>query len=405
MEEIPVMRRITDAYSEGIPVFAGASGKTADDQNGSLLNRCIRITSFTQYRDLFGENSDPLSLTSGQSRQMPVFQLSHAAEQYFLNGGDACYILSTGDYAQTGADFRTDKILNALDQAEIPEDVILISVPDMSAFPATDYRRISEALMKRCSKHDTAMALIDLHEGWKQFDGQELAGKRELLGTGEFKNAAVYYPWLQSVTYGPRGKKRVKHFLPPCGAVAAVWRRTDRSRGIWKAPAGTDAAIVWTLEPMVSLNDQLQAGFNVSADGKSVNAIRNFEGLGTLVWGARTLAGNDNEWRYIPVRRLIRFLNASVRAGLDFSVFEPNDVRTWTQVTGMTENYLHGYWRNGALAGSKPEHAFFVKCGLGTTMTQQDILTGRLNVEIGVAPVRPAEFIIFKLSLKMMENK
>jgi hypothetical protein len=135
-----------------------------------------------------------------------------------------------------------------------------------------------------------------------------------------------------------------------------------------------------------------------------VNAIRSFKDRGILVWGARTLAGNDNEWRYVPVRRLFITIEESIKNATEFVVFEPNDRNTWVRVRAMIQNYLTGLWRQGALAGSKPEDAFFVNVGLGETMTAQDILEGKLIVEVGIAAVRPAEFIILNFSHKLQES-
>ena len=144
---------------------------------------------------------------------------------------------------------------------------------------------------------------------------------------------------------------------------------------------------------------------NVDATaGKSVNAIRAFVGKGTLVWGARTLAGNDNEWRYVNVRRFFNFVEESVKKATEQFVFEPNDANTWVRVQAMIENFLTVLWRQGALQGVKPEHAFYVAVGLGKTMTALDILEGRMIVEIGMAAVRPAEFIILRFSHKMAES-
>jgi phage tail sheath protein FI len=137
--------------------------------------------------------------------------------------------------------------------------------------------------------------------------------------------------------------------------------------------------------------------------GKSVNAIRAFTGKGVLVWGARTLAGNDNEWRYVPVRRFFNMVEESVKKATDQFVFEGNDANTWVRLRAMIENFLVLQWRAGALTGAKPEQAFYVRIGLGQTMTADDILNGYMNVEIGMAVVRPAEFIVLKFSHKMQE--
>jgi phage tail sheath protein FI len=191
--------------------------------------------------------------------------------------------------------------------------------------------------------------------------------------------------------------------LPPSGAVAGVYAAVDSNRGVWKAPA--NVSLSYVNAAVVKISHQEQMNLNVDAtSGKSINAIRFFAGKGVLIWGARTLAGNDNEWRYIPVRRFFNYAEESIKKGTEWVVFEPNDANTWVRVKAMIENFLIKQWRAGALAGAKPEHAFFVKVGLGLTMTALDILEGRMNIEIGMAVVRPAEFIILKFSHKLQES-
>ncbi len=191
--------------------------------------------------------------------------------------------------------------------------------------------------------------------------------------------------------------------LPPSGAVAGIYADVDRKRGVWKAPANVSLNSVVKLSRDIDSRDQASMNIDTTA-GKSVNAIRVFSGRGHMVWGARTLAGNDNEWRYIPVRRFFNMVEESVKNATYWAVFEPNDANTWVKVKAMIENYLTQKWREGALAGATPDQAFFVKIGLGLTMTNIDILEGRMNVEIGMAAVRPAEFIILKFSHKMQES-
>lgn len=191
--------------------------------------------------------------------------------------------------------------------------------------------------------------------------------------------------------------------LPPGSAIAGVYAMVDRERGVWKAPANVSLTAV--KGPAINITHEDQENLNVdTVAGKSVNAIRAFTGKGTLVWGSRTLAGNDNEWRYIPVRRFFIMVEESVKKATEQFVFEPNDANTWVKIRAMIENFLFLQWRAGALAGAKQEHAFYVRIGLGQTMTAQDILEGRMNVEIGMAAVRPAEFIILKFSHKMQES-
>ncbi len=196
------------------------------------------------------------------------------------------------------------------------------------------------------------------------------------------------------------GKQRV--ILPPSAAVAGVYARVDRTRGVWSAPA--NEGVMATIKPMVKITSADQENLNIDTTaGKSINAIRGFAGQGVLIWGSRTLAGNDNEWRYIPVRRLFIMIEQSVKKSTAWAVFGPNDAMAWLKVKAMIESYLEGLWRHGALVGSKAEQAFFVRVGLGVTMTEQDILEGRMIIEVGIAAVRPAEFIILRFSHKMQE--
>jgi phage tail sheath protein FI len=191
--------------------------------------------------------------------------------------------------------------------------------------------------------------------------------------------------------------------LPPSAAIAGVYTMVDADRGVWKAPA--NVSLNYVVAPSVNLDQFEQESLNVDVNGgKSINAIRAFVNKGTLVWGARTLAGNDNEWRYISVRRFFNMVEESVKKSTEWAVFEPNDAKTWGKVKGMIENYLYQKWMDGALAGAKFDDAYFVKVGLGLTMTAQDILEGRMIIEIGMAVVRPAEFIILKFSHKLQRS-
>lgn len=190
---------------------------------------------------------------------------------------------------------------------------------------------------------------------------------------------------------------------PPSGAIAGIYALVDNQRGVWKAPA--NVSLNGVIAPTASFTTSETDALNIDAtSGKSINAIRAFAGKGTLVWGARTLAGNDNEWRYISVRRFFNMVEESIKKSTYWAVFEPNDANTWIKVKGMIENYLTQKWREGGLAGATTKEAFFVRCGLGVTMSAQDILEGRMNVEIGMAVVRPAEFIILKFSHKLQTS-
>jgi phage tail sheath protein FI len=191
--------------------------------------------------------------------------------------------------------------------------------------------------------------------------------------------------------------------LPPSGAVAGIYASVDRNRGVWKAPANVSINSVSDVSELI--DDSTQEGLNVDANaGKSINAIRAFYGKGILIWGARTLAGNDNEWRYVSVRRFFSFVEESCKKSTSWCVFEPNDANTWARIRGQIDNFLNNQWKLGALAGAKPEQAYYINCGLGITMTAQDILNGYLIVEIGMAAVRPAEFVVLRFSHMLQQS-
>jgi phage tail sheath protein FI len=197
--------------------------------------------------------------------------------------------------------------------------------------------------------------------------------------------------------------KKELNRIPPSGAVAGIYARVDAARGVWKAPA--NESINSVTGPVYAISNDEQANLNIDpVAGKSINAIRAFTGKGILVWGARTLAGNSNDYRYISVRRFLVMVEESSKNAAGGFVFEPNDANTWAKVQGMLENFLTLQWRAGALQGAKPSDAFFVSVGLNKTMSALDILEGRMIVEIGMAIVHPAEFIILRFSQLMAQS-
>jgi uncharacterized protein len=195
--------------------------------------------------------------------------------------------------------------------------------------------------------------------------------------------------------------KNELNLLPASAAMAGIYTTIDASRGVWKAPANVSFSAVAAAS--ITVSNAEQEGLNVTISGKSICVIRNFVGRGTLVWGARTLNGNDNDWRYINVRRTGIMIEQSIKMALSSFVFESNDANTWVRVKSMIENFLINLWNQGCLSGAKPEHAFFVRIGLDTTMTATDILEGRLLLTIGIAMIRPAEFII--INFEQMQQK
>lgn len=193
------------------------------------------------------------------------------------------------------------------------------------------------------------------------------------------------------------------NILPPSGAMAGVISLVDHTAGVWTAPANVSLTAV--TDTTFKITDAKQANLNVdAATGKSINCIRMFIGQGVLVWGTRTLDGNSQDWRYLNVRRTLIMIEQSIKLAARAYVFEANDANTWSTVSSAINNFLNGLWRQGALAGATPADAFSVAVGLGTTMTAQDILDGRMNINVSVAITHPAEFIVISYVQQMQKS-
>ncbi|MEC3875566.1 phage tail sheath family protein, partial [Chryseobacterium salviniae] len=214
----------------------------------------------------------------------------------------------------------------------------------------------------------------------------------DVVVTGTFGITSLAQLKVTNSEFYNQAKKAVESkqvVLAPSSAMAGVYAKVDNTAGVFKAPANVGLNFVEA--PLEKISDRQQDALNVDpTSGKSINAIRTFTGKGTLVWGARTLDGNSNEWRYISVRRFFNMVEESVKKATERFVFEANTANTWIRVQTMIENFLNQQWQDGALAGSKPEEAYYVSVGLNKTMSAQDILEGRMNIEIGMAAVRPA---------------
>ncbi|KGL63602.1 phage tail sheath family protein [Polaribacter sp. Hel1_85] len=193
------------------------------------------------------------------------------------------------------------------------------------------------------------------------------------------------------------------NMLPPSAGIAGVITVKDNEVGPWQAPANT--SILGAASLPIRLSDSQQENLNVDAvSGKSINAIRFFNGLGILIWGARTLDGNSLDWRYLPVRRTVTFLEQSCKLATHAYVFEPNDANTWKGVIAMISSFLTGIWKEGGLQGASAADAFSIQCGLGSTMTPEDILEGFMKVTVKVAVVHPAEFIVLTFEQQMAKS-
>ena len=205
-------------------------------------------------------------------------------------------------------------------------------------------------------------------------------------------NSAYYFPWINAPD--PLQQNRINPF-PPCGFVAGQYAATDASRGVWKAPAGIDASLTGESGPTVLLTDLQNGTLNVQA----INCIRHFPVYGDVIWGSRTLRGNDqvgSEWKYVPIRRLALFLESSLYNGTQWVVFEPNDERLWSQIRLNVGAFMQGLFLQGAFQGTTPQRAYFVKCD-GENNPQSSIDHGIVNILVGFAPLFPAEFVVIQI--------
>src|SRR6185503_9774055 len=250
---------------------------------------------------------------------------------------------------------------------------------------------IETALVERAAKYcedKRAMLLIDPLAAWDTV-AEVIAGVSAL---GTSKNAALFFPRLRQPN--PLRENKLEDFVP-CGAVAGVFARTDAQRGVWKAPAGLDATLVGVPQLTVSLTNEENGQLNPLG----VNCLRTMPAAGRVVWGSRTRKGNDqlaSEWKYIPVRRTALFIEESLYRALQWVVFEPNDEPLWSQIRLNVGAFMNSLFRQGAFQGQSPREAYFVKCDKDTT-TQNDIDRGIVNILVGFAPLKPAEFVVIKL--------
>lgn len=271
------------------------------------------------------------------------------------------------------------------------EDISIVAAPGYSAgYNGGDQSRIETIqalLIAHAERMKYRIAVLDSP------DGMSVGGVREFRGRIDSKWAALYYPWVTVVD--PVTERELD--LPPSGFVAGIYARTDVERGVHKAPANEVVRLAIGFE--VPVNTGQQEVLNP----EGINALRFFEGRGHRVWGART-ATSDGEWKYVNLRRYFAYLERSIDKGTQTFVFEPNGNRLWDNVRRTVEDFLYNEWKNGRLMGLKPEEAYFVKCDR-STMTQNDIDNGRLVCLIGVAPLRPAEFVVFRIGQKLLETR
>ncbi len=458
VEEIRKFPPSVAPVSTAVPAFIGYTMKHKDGM------KPMRIDSMLEFEQKFGgafpfpitlERAADGTITINGGEELAVDALPkkflyYAVRAYFLNGGGPCWIVSVG--VADDQDPLPDHFSDGITSIEKIDEPTLIVVPEAVSMGMSDYNAsfVTPAL-QQCKTRGDRFTIIDVPGAFDDANFMdtvvdEFRQQAIPLNLDLVKFGAAYAPYLATtytyeydeeqvdvtLNFPPDAngaavppvsgtlaslkdtnnagynqaisaiREKAKVLMPPSAFMAGAYAATDNSRGVWKAPANISLAGV--TNPKVTIGHLDQGTLNVDPNaGKSINAIRTFIGKGVLVWGARTLAGNDNEWRYIPVRRYFNFAEESIKKATERFVFEPNDRNTWVKVRAMIENFLIGQWKGGALAGSTPEAAFYVRVGLGETMSNQDILEGRMNIEIGLAVVRPAEFIILKFSHKMQE--
>lgn len=400
-----------------------------------------------------------VSVRYGEKKLQATLNNKHCTLYYhlklfFANGGGTCYIVSVGDYA-TGTldkDIVNNTVLPALTKE--PEITLLV-IPE--AVETGEYADFYTAMLSHCAANNR-FAILDVPQNGKE-------DFRTKMGSNFLAYGAAYYPWLETTVLSDNDidgevmklditqdfktgnaqldayiqgeiaeikkndnneplhrnnlhnalmqnlpaynllEKKVKDYLnllPPSGAMAGLYTMVDHTRGVWKAPA--NVSINYVSKPSTVITDREQEDYNMPMNGKAINVIRAFPGEGIKVWGARTLDGNSQDWRYVNVRRTMSFLEISVKNAARAYVCEPNDANTWINMKSMIENFLCSVWKRGGLAGSTPEEAYEVHVGLGDTMTGDDILEGILRVTVLVAISRPAEFIEITFQQQMQKS-
>ncbi len=390
--------------------------------------------------------------------------LFNSVKDFFVHGGATCYVVSEGTYSgkqkvlvkkESLLGTPSSKLRNpkprGLKSLEKVKEITLVVIPDAVALGDVAYEVYRE-MLAHCRQMGNRFAILDIPDGDqpRNPDDDCIERFRNRIGNDHLSFGAAYYPWLDRIfnsnllTYEnldptinlheilpePKAKEildsnqlapdplhpalwnispsyrqileamaKILKPSPPSGAIAGIYAMMDSTRGVWKAPA--NVSLMGFEKPTVTISSEEQGLLNVdSQSGKSINALRLFPGKGVLVWGARTLAGNDVEKRYVNVNRTILMIKQSIEFILPQFALEPNEVNTWVSIKVAVTNFLTNLWREGALIGAKAEQSFFAKMGPGETMTSQDILEGKGILMIGLALVKPAEFQVLKIEMK-----
>lgn len=461
VEEKSTLAPSVASVATAIPAFIGYTEKAPKDEQNPNALIPTRITNLLEYEYHFGKGAE-LSIED-EKLINSEFVLYDSVRLYYDNGGGVCYVVSVGQYEKNP---NKDELIKGVEEIAKIDEVTLLLFPDAINLK-TGYNDVQTAALKQCKDLGDRFAILDVPELSKKTINEYSKNFRNDIGNDNLMFGAAYTPCLKvsytkNLEFNDIVKTDLAEFVegevleetivdeteftfkntdiisklselsdhekeiiiaanqkaydriynkyadmasvvPPSGAIAGVMAATDYNKGVWMAPANVSLRSVRGLTQLINNNDQDDLNIPGDGGGKSINAIRAFAGKGFMVWGARTLNGLSNEWRYIPVRRFFNYVEESVQKSTSWAVFSANDANTWIKIKCQIENFLTNLWRGGALFGAKPEDAFFVKVGLGITMTEDDINNGRLIVEIGLAAIRPAEFIILRFSHKTQQ--
>lgn len=349
------------------------------------VNQAVEVANWSQYTKYFGGfDKSP--------------HLATAVYQWFNNGGGLAFVNNVGKPEDADAPKAKGKgkgeakaaAPKARPDLYIGEDkgpgrrtgLNVFNTFDMISLvlaPGQTDAAIHDAVLSHCERLGDRFAILDCPEDLD-------TGLSEMYKPRDSAYGAYYFPWLQ--VYDPVSKGNV--YVPPSGAVAGVYARSDGERGVHKAPANE------LVRGALGLKYQITGAEQELLNPRGINVIRDMGDRGIRVWGARTLS-SDPEWRYINVQRLFLMVEQSIREGTQWTVFEPNDEKLWNGIVRNIKAFLTTVWRSGALFGGSPEEAFYVKCDAETN-PKELIDLGQVNIEIGIAPVKPAEFVVFRIS-------
>jgi uncharacterized protein len=368
-----------DDLSTSVAGFVGPAGS-------GPVERAEAVTSLAEFARAYG---DGRQLSFGDGVTTPDF-LWHAVQAFFAEGGRRGYVVRTRNTGGRPTAAEYEVALQALEEAA---EVSIVAAPGSTYVAAgapvdrAPADAIGDLLIRHAERMRYRIALLD------SVNGLDLAGVRAQRDRIDSSYAAFYYPWVRAADPLTTGDM----LLPASGFVAGIYARVDAQRGVSKAPANEVVRLAVGLERIVDATEQ------ESLNAAGINCFRVFDDRGVVLWGARTTTA-DPDWKYVNIRRYVAFLEHSIDRGLQWAVFERNGDALWYNVHRCVENFLSVQWRSGALIGSTPEQAYWVRCDR-STMTQQDLDSGRVICVVGVALLSPAEFVIIRIGLWTADHR